>query len=87
MKTADSRKVGKGLSNRKVLDVLLSLSDAELDKAFLVLGKHGGYDFVSYAGPLEHDLKIGTSPKDYAMLRPAGSFAIVLQDLSVSFTF
>ena len=83
MKKADNRAMGRGLTIRQVRDVLNSISEDRLDGAFIVEGQQGGYDFVSYAGPAEKPLKIGT-PEINTTLVAKGSFIVCLQDEDIT---
>ena len=84
MKKADARKVGIGLTNRQVLEVLQSMSEKDLDRGFIVRGREHGYDFLSYFGPNETQLRIGTSRKDSKLLCGVGKPIALLQDANVA---
>lgn len=83
MKKADSRTAGRGLTIRQVRDVLNSIPEDQLEGAFVVEGQQQGYDFVSYAGPAEKPLKIGT-PEINTTLVSKGRFIVYLQDEDIT---
>jgi hypothetical protein len=79
---ADSGERGTGLTLREVRDALCRVSGEALDKPFVVVGRDTGYDFTSYVGPAEDQLRIGTRDCNRVLVE-VGDPIMVLQDDSV----
>ena len=84
MDKIDNRKIGIGLSIRQVRDTLNSIPEELLDEGFIIEGKNYGYDFVSYVGPAENDLRIGTRENN-SILAEKGKLILVLQDGDIEY--